>query len=239
MPEHNILDTVENNKYHSCVILGFSYDPIFFDEVIYPSLKKRGIVNLLVFVDNMMLEQSLERVITDSFRKSDGYSLCGIRAKSTFHPKVLQFFGEKSSRTLIGSGNPTFGGYSRNHELWFSFQTEIEDMREFHIISDVWNYIKKVTGRNGGIIEKKLRMVEDHSSFYDEKLSILKALEEDLYPKKINLFIQPEYAVISVDNIKKLSKTFDFYNIDGLFKRQGKSSNRYIHAKLYEFFGKK
>src|SRR3990172_6595143 len=165
MPEHNILDTVENNKYHSCVILGFSYDPIFFDEVIYPSLKKRGIVNLLVFVDNMMLEQSLERVITDSFRKSDGYSLCGIRAKSTFHPKVLQFFGEKSSRTLIGSGNPTFGGYSRNHELWFSFQTEIEDMREFHIISDVWNYIKKVTGRNGGIIEKKLRMVEDHSSW--------------------------------------------------------------------------
>lgn len=291
MLEHNILDTVENNKYHSCVILGFSYDPIFFDEVIYPSLKKTGIVNMLVFVDNMMLEQSLERVMTDSFRKSDGYSLCSIRVKSAFHPKVLQFFGEKSSRTLIGSGNPTFGGYSRNHELWFSFHTDIEDVGESHIVSDVWNYIKKVTAINRGIVEKKLRMVEDHSSwvksvkpvgetfssfngsqelmvvgndttgiyakllevlrddsidtvsihspFYDEKLSLVRAFEKDLSPKKINLFIQPEYAVIPVDNIKGLSKNCHFYNIDGLFKRQGKSSNRYIHAKLYEFFGKK
>lgn len=291
MTEHNILDTVENNKYHSCVILGFSYDPIFFDEVIYPSLRKAGIVNILVFVDYLMLEQSLERLITDNFRKSDGYSLCSLRTKSAFHPKVLQFFGEKNSRTLIGSGNPTFGGYSRNHELWFSFRTDIEDMGESHVVRDVWNYLRKVTIRNGGIIEKKLRMVEDHSSwiksltplgdrffpfnrnqelmivsneatgiyaklkevlrddkiesvsihspFYDEKLSILKAFEEDLSPKKINIFIQPEYAVIPVGNIKSLSDNIHFFDVDGLFKKQGKSTNRYIHAKLYEFSGKK
>lgn len=288
--EHNILDTVENNKYHSCVILGFSYDPIFFDEVIYPSLRRAGIVNILVFVDYLMLEQSLERVI-GNFRKSDGYSLCSIRTKSAFHPKVLQFFGEKTSRTLIGSGNPTFGGYSRNHELWFSFKTDIEDMGESHAVRDVWDYLKKVTIRNGGIIEKKLRMVEDHSSwikslkpvrdsfsqfdgnqelmivsnditgiyaklkevlkydeissisihspFYDEKLSILKAFEEDLFPKKINIFIQPEYSVIPINSIKGLSNNIHFYDVDGLFKKQGKSTNRYIHAKLYEFFGKK
>ncbi|HBR21276.1 MAG TPA: hypothetical protein DD713_01705, partial [Nitrospiraceae bacterium] len=286
-----ILDTIENNKYHSCVILGFSYDPIFFDEVIYPSLRKAGIVNILVFVDYLMLEQSLERVITGNFRKSDGYSLCSIKTKSAFHPKVLQFFGEKNSRTLIGSGNPTFGGYSRNHELWFSFRTDIEDMGESHVVRDVWNYLRKVTIRIGGIIEKKLRMVEDHSSwikslkpvgdsffpfdgnqelmivsnettgiyaklkevlkddkidsvsihspFYDEKLSILKAFEEDLSPKKINIFIQPEYAVIPVGNIKSLSNNIHFFDVDGLFKKQGKSTNRYIHAKLYEFSGKK
>lgn len=291
MLEHNILDTVENNIYHSCVILGFSYDPIFFDEVVYPAIKRTGIVNVLVFVDNMMLEQSLERVITDSFRKSDGYSLCSIRAKSAFHPKVLQFHGEKNSRTLIGSGNPTFGGYSRNYELWFSFQTDIEDLGESHIACDVWNYMKRVTAQSGGIVEKKLRLIEDHSSwlkslkpvgnsffpfignqklmvagndtagiyaklsevlsgdkidtisihspFYDENLSLLKAFEEDLSPKTINIFIQPEYAVIPVDNIKRLSKNCHFYNVDGLFKKQGKSSNRYIHAKLYEFYGRK
>lgn len=291
MTEHNILDTIENNKYHSCVILGFSYDPIFFDEVIYPSLKRAGIVNILVFVDYLMLEQSLERVITGNFRKSDGYSLCSIRTKSAFHPKVLQFFGEKTSRTLIGSGNPTFGGYSRNYELWFSFRTENEDMGKSHVVRDVWDYLKRVTIRNGGIIEKKLRMVEDHSSwikslkpvgdsffpfdgnqelmivsnettgiyaklkevlkddkidsisihspFYDEKFSILRAFEEELSPKKINIFIQPEYAVIPIGNIKTLSNNIHFFDVDGLFEKQGKSSNRYIHAKLYEFSGKK
>lgn len=291
MTEHNIFATVENNKYHSCIILGFSYDPIFFDEVIFPSLRKAGVVNILVFVDYSMLEQSLERVITSNFRKSDGYSLCSIKAQSAFHPKVLQFFGEKSSRTFIGSGNPTFGGYSRNHELWFSFYTDIDRIGEAHPVRDVWNYVGKMTNRCGGIIEKKLKMVEDHSSwlkslkpvgesfisfdkthelmtvsndtkgiyvkllevlkkdkidsismhspFYDEKLSILKALEEDLSPKKINIFIQPEYVVLPAGEIKSLSKNIHFFDVDGLFKKQGKSTKRYIHAKLYEFSGRK
>ena len=256
MKEHNILNLIESGKYHSCVILGYSFDPIFFDEIVYPSLKRAGIVNIMLFADYMMLEQSLDKMITHNFRKSDGYSICSIKTETAFHPKVLQLLGEKESFTLIGSGNPTFGGYSRNQELWFGFRTDLEDVTQSHIVRDVWDYVTTVTVKSGGVVQKKLKMAEDHASwiktvkqqgtnyaatddnqdllifrnddsgiytklttalsddkiqhisvhspFYDEKLTLLKAFSDDLAPKKIDVFIQPEYIVMPTQHIKSI-----------------------------------
>lgn len=291
MEEHSILDLIENNTYHSCVILGYSFDPIFFDEIIYPKLKKVGIVNILVFIDSMMLEQSLEKMITHEFCKSEGYSISSLKAKTAFHPKLLLLLGEKASRTLIGSGNPTFGGYSRNQELWFSFRTSAEDIEGEHILRDVWDYINEVTSQNRGIVQKKLKMAEAHapwlkevqaikgkfvpidvrqqiavlrndtsgiyakllkeirderiqhinvhSPFFDGQFALLKAFSDDLSPKRINVFIQPQYVMMPANRATRLPKNIRFFNTENLFKQQGKSSQRYIHAKLYEFVGKK
>lgn len=291
MTEHNVLNLIESGKYHSCVILGYSFDPIFFDEIVYPTLKRAGVVNILVFVDYQMLEQSLDKMILHNFRISDGYSVSSIKTTSAFHPKVLQLLGEKESLSLIGSGNPTFGGYSRNQEIWFGFKTVIEDVKKSHVVRDIWDYILTVVNKGGGIVQKKLSMAADHASwikdakaqginyegiggkhdlriikndgssiysellsalsedtiqhvsihspFYDEKLTLLKAFNDDLSPKKIDVFVQPEYIVLPLQNVKSLPGTIQFYNVDNLLKRQGKSSHRYVHAKLYEFVGKK
>lgn len=291
MTELNILNLIESGKYHSCVILGYSFDPIFFDEIVYPTLKRAGIVNIQVFVDYQMLEQSLDKMILHNFRKSDGYSVSSIKTKSAFHPKVLQLLGEKESLSLIGSGNPTFGGYSRNQEIWFGFKTSIEDVKEAHVVRDIWEYILTVIKKCRGIVQKKIGMAEDHASwiketkamgtdyeaiddnhdlriiknddssiysklvsalsgdniqhisihspFYDDKLTLLKAFNDDLSPKNINVFIQPEYIVFPVHNVKNLPVSICFYDVANLLKRQGKSSHRYIHAKLYEFVGRK
>lgn len=291
MTEHNVLNLIESDKYHSCVILGYSFDPIFFDEIVYPTLKRAGIVNIQVFVDYQMLEQSLDEMIWHNFRKSDGYSISSIKTDSAFHPKVLMLLGEKESLSLIGSGNPTFGGYSRNQEIWFGFKTSIEDVTKAHVVRDIWEYILTVIKSCGGIVQKKISMAEDHaawiretkargadyetigdnhdlriiknddksiysklisalsedaiqhilihSPFYDDKLTLLKAFNDDLSPKKIDVFIQPEYIVFPLHNLKDLPDTIRFYDVENLLKRQGKSSHRYIHAKLYEFIGKK
>jgi succinate dehydrogenase flavin-adding protein (antitoxin of CptAB toxin-antitoxin module) len=290
MTEYELLSFFEPKKYHSCVILGYSFDPVFFDEIVFPTLKRAGVVNNIVLVDYKMLEQSLIRLEENGFKRSEGYSICGIKSEGAFHPKIIQLYGEKKGLVHIGSGNPTYGGYSRNQEVWISFFVDSEEKLYGGIYRDVWKYIKGVSYDIGGIAAKKLSWIEQyskwmselpdnnnrftelsdeegaalltskegiykrllelidndlistiniHSPFFDNEISIVKALLKDIEPSSINIGLQPQHVEINPENITKLPDVVHFFDINGLLKKQGNETPRYVHAKLLELQGRK
>ena len=52
----NILELfgADKNKYHSCIITCYSFDFLFFEQRVLPALRRAGMININVFVDEKM-----------------------------------------------------------------------------------------------------------------------------------------------------------------------------------------
>jgi len=285
--EYSVFESIDAKRYHSCVITGYSYDFIYFDEIVFPILRKKGITNIIILIDASMLENALKKISTSHFKHSQAYSISSIRKTGAFHPKIVQCFSEKEGLLTIGSGNPTHGGYSANWEAWISFHVEHANDSKTQGFLKTWHYVKQLSSDIRGIVNQKLSWIEEyapwlkeiktadsitmnpltdgytfavldnarsgiysemtelipskkaeviniHSPFFDDDLSILRLLFQTYSPEKMNIFIQPGLTVLNSKNLKNLNGTLDFYDINQCMASFSKAAQRYAHAKLLE-----
>lgn len=113
------------NVYHSAVITCYNFDPIFFESVYLPTLRRLGITNVVVLTDASMYDQLLSDASYSCHQvKMNGYQL--VRKENhyggVFHSKVIMLFGMDEAALIVGSGNITFSGMSNNEEVWNAFQ---------------------------------------------------------------------------------------------------------------------
>jgi len=162
---HAVFDSLKARIYHSCVICGYSFDIIYFNEVVLPILRRKGVLNLVLLIDSTMLDQAFSRLSFATFDTTHGYAVAAMKSKAAFHPKIIQFFGEKEGLASIGSGNPTYGGYGGNLELWFSFHVRDADDPKAAQFHEIWKYIKNLTASICGIVRQKLDWIEEYSKW--------------------------------------------------------------------------
>ncbi len=234
-----------------------------------------------------MLESALGKVSASHFKHSQAYSISSIKQAGAFHPKIIQCFSDKEGLLTIGSGNPTYGGYSSNLEAWMSFHVKNSEDPKAYDFLKTWNYVKQLSSDIRGIVGQKLKWIEEytpwlkeiempdestmnllgddylftildnsqngiyvemikhmpsrkakviniHSPFFDDDLSILKSLSQSFSPEKINIFIQPELTVMNPKGLKKFNNTLAFYDINKSLGSFSEKTQRYVHAKLLE-----
>lgn len=104
-------------SYHNALLLTYSFDPIFFEQVVLPDLWAGRSNDILVLADQAQLEASTQAVTSQLWHLGRRYLLTGANHTGAFHPKVFLRLGPKDGIVMLGSGNVTSSGWGGNQEL--------------------------------------------------------------------------------------------------------------------------
>ena len=160
------------NAYHSAIITCYNFDPIFFESVYLPTLRRLGITNIMVLTDAKMYDTLLaDNAYTNHKVGMNGYQLLRqeCRYGGVFHTKIIMLFGEDEAAVIVGSGNITFSGMSNNEEVWNAFHAKGEKSQNFPIISSAWKYMKWVLVNASLLAKRQLAWIEEQCEWINKE----------------------------------------------------------------------
>lgn len=103
--------------YHKALLLTYSFDPNFFEQVVLPDLWAGRSSDILVLGDRGEINTSVQSAVGHLWHLGKQYLLAGADVAGAFHPKVFVRLGPKDGIVMIGSGNVTSSGWGGNQEL--------------------------------------------------------------------------------------------------------------------------
>lgn len=103
--------------YHKALLLTYSFDPIFFEQVVLPDLWAGRSSDILVIGDRDEIDTSFQSAAGQLWNLGKQYLLTGADVAGAFHPKVFVRLGPKDGIIMVGSGNITSSGWGGNQEL--------------------------------------------------------------------------------------------------------------------------
>ncbi len=104
-------------SYHKALLLTYSFDPVFFEQVVLPDLWAGRSSDILVLGDQGQIEASTQAAAGQLWHLGRHYLLSGANHTGAFHPKVFLRLGPKDGLVMLGSGNVTSSGWGGNQEL--------------------------------------------------------------------------------------------------------------------------
>lgn len=107
--------------FHKTLLLTYSFDPIFFEQIILPDLWAGRSGDILVLGDQGQLEEAVSVRAGQLWHLGKRYLLAPARHAGAFHPKVTLRLGAKDGMIMVGSGNLTSSGWGGNQELGTSW----------------------------------------------------------------------------------------------------------------------
>ena len=103
--------------FHKALLLTYSFDPIFFEQVVLHDLWAGRTSDILVLGDRDQVSSSVASAAERLWYLGKRYLLAGAAHSGSFHPKVLLRLGQTDGAVMIGSGNLTSCGWGGNKEL--------------------------------------------------------------------------------------------------------------------------
>lgn len=156
----DIVKAITAGKYHSSFILCYSFDLAFYESIILSSLRSIGCRNNALIVDDEKYQESLDLLGGLVAHPGHLYSITPITARGSFHPKLIFLLGDHEVALLIGTGNASLGGYSRNRELFFHVKANNQEDKTLRLILNAWHFIKMTVGERPSFITLQIRMAE-------------------------------------------------------------------------------
>jgi hypothetical protein len=104
-------------SYHKALLLTYSFDPIFFEQLVLPDLWAGRSSDILVLGDKAQIDASTQTAAGQLWHLGKRYLLAGATPLGAFHPKVFLRLGPKDGLVMLGSGNVTSSGWGGNQEL--------------------------------------------------------------------------------------------------------------------------
>jgi len=154
-----LLKRLKVGSYDNSVILTYTADLYFFEEVVLPTLRSRGSFNNLVIMDSQKYVSALDTTGALLRRLGKSYSVWPVSATRAFHPKLILQTSEKQARLIIGSGNLTIRGFGTNWELFseIAFDAESENGVLF---SEAWNLISESARETTKAVRRQLDQMQ-------------------------------------------------------------------------------
>jgi hypothetical protein len=103
--------------FHQALVLTYSFDPVFFEQIVLPDLWAGRTSDILVIGDSDQVKSAIEAAAGRLWHLGKRYLLGRAAHTGAFHPKVLIRIGVKEGAVMIGSGNLTSCGWGGNKEL--------------------------------------------------------------------------------------------------------------------------
>ncbi|MFC2774162.1 MAG: hypothetical protein ACFN4W_08185 [Segatella oris] len=213
-----------SNVYHSTVLTCYNFDPIFFESIYLPTLRRLGVMNVIVLMDAMMYDTLLEDVSYRYHRVgSCGYTL--VRQQNThkgvFHPKIALLVGDEEGALIIGSGNLTFSGLSNNDEVWNVFHAHGNSSVHFPLLHQIWEYILDLTNGVPELIRRQLDWVAEQGEWLLKEPNVtdvtLASGEECrlLFNSDNSSIAQAIYQSVGSAPVSEITTVAPFYDTDG------------------------
>lgn len=105
------------NSYHKTLLLTYSFDPVFFEQVVLADLWVGRSSDIVAIGDRDQVETSIAAATGRLSHLGRNYVLACSNHQGAFHPKVIIRVGPKDGIVMIGSGNVTSSGWGGNQEL--------------------------------------------------------------------------------------------------------------------------
>ncbi|HEX5432676.1 MAG TPA: hypothetical protein VFY05_00430 [Candidatus Angelobacter sp.] len=104
-------------SFHKALLLTYSFDPVFFEQIVLPDLWAGRASDILVIGDKNQITPAIESAAGRLWYLGKRYLLASAEHAGSFHPKLLLRLGTKDGAVMIGSGNLTSCGWNSNREL--------------------------------------------------------------------------------------------------------------------------
>ena len=108
--------------FHRTLLLTYSFDPIFFEQMVLPDLWAGRSGDILAIGDRAQVTEATAARAGQLWHLGKHYLLAPARHEGAFHPKVILRLGAKDGAVMIGSGNLTSSGWGGNQELGTSWR---------------------------------------------------------------------------------------------------------------------
>lgn len=129
----------------SAIVLTHNIDFLFLQSILRPRLRNCGHPRLTIFADAACAAGSYRqqwRFIADLGHRYRVVPVdMGVGRR--FHPKALLLSGPTKAALAVGSGNATHGGWSANHEIWATYESDDDGMSA---LSAFRHYLQSVLG---------------------------------------------------------------------------------------------
>ncbi|MBO6936801.1 MAG: hypothetical protein JJ863_17660 [Deltaproteobacteria bacterium] len=106
------------------VALTYNLDLAWFEALVYPALRARGVRQVVIFADARRVSETLESQGPLLHGAGSWYQVVPVRLANAFHPKALLLTGDDGATLHVGTGNLTGSGYGRNLEAFESWEIE-------------------------------------------------------------------------------------------------------------------
>ena len=129
----------------SAIVLTHNIDFLFLQSIVRPRLRKCGHPKLTIFADAACAAGSYrqQRYVLEGLGRHYRVVPVEMGVGRRFHPKAIFLAGPRKSALAVGSGNVTHGGWSANHEIWATYESD-DDGRP--AISAFRGYLDTVLG---------------------------------------------------------------------------------------------
>jgi len=151
----DLLDIIRDDKaiksggFTCAIFLTYTLNLTFFEQILVPALDQAGCSSVLIMADPDGYHQALEM----GAKSINGVGLQYVcvpvirKGRGVQHAKMLFMVGPGCGRLLIGSGNLTFHGYSRNLELYSHFEFDSSDpVADNSPFVQAWALVQELAG---------------------------------------------------------------------------------------------
>ena len=181
------LKRLQIGSYDNCVILTYTADLYFYEQVVWRALRSRGCCNNLVLMDSRQYVSTLD---TNSASAPVGQSLlrmAGGGGQGFSSQDYSSNQNEKAGRLIIGSGNLTVRGFSTNWEV-FSEITSTADSRNGNVFTEAWRLVEESAKGATKAVRRQLEQMRKTSG------TILSSGSDDNWPRL--LFAAPNQPTL-------------------------------------------
>jgi hypothetical protein len=103
--------------FRRALLLTYSFDPVFFEQLVLPDLWAGRASDILVIGDGNQIKAAVRDSMGQILHLGKRYLLANALHTGAFHPKLLLRLGESEGAIMIGTGNLTSCGWGSNREL--------------------------------------------------------------------------------------------------------------------------
>lgn len=141
----------EQATFHTAVYFTYGADLAFFEEAVLYLLWQKGCRQNLVFMDGERYADTVNDLHGSVGWAGRRYIVVPVNLGSwqSFHPKMVLLLGAERGRLLVGSGNLTFTGFGRNHEVFTCLNWTPEQPDLLYLFIQAWNLANTVLQRWG------------------------------------------------------------------------------------------
>lgn len=139
---------IKSGGFSGAVFLTYTLNLGFFEQIIAPSLETAGCSNVLIIADPDGYAEAIQMGLKNVAHVGMHYVCTPLprKGQGVQHIKLLFMAGPERGRLLIGSGNLTMHGYSRNLEIYsqFEYDHHAPDPEAKFALYTVWKRLQDI-----------------------------------------------------------------------------------------------
>jgi hypothetical protein len=174
----DILNSLADLKgnYRGAVLLSYTLDLLFFEEMVAPKLDALGCTNVVILADQHGYNEALARGARYLRRVGRQYVCAPVvsPANGVQHAKAILLVGPEHGLLLVGSGNLTMHGIGRNLEQFVRFDLaltgEDDDPAQRYPFATVWQMIQQLVAQTevASAVTDRLQAIAEHTPWLNK-----------------------------------------------------------------------